>query len=416
LAPRNPSVGRLVGAEGQILDRVVATCYRAPRSYTGEDVVEISCHGNPVVVQAILERTMQCGARLAEPGEFSLRAFLNGKMDLAQSEGLRDLIAAQTFRQAEAAQRQLEGALSVRLAPAKKRLIDTVVQLETAVEFVEEEVSPRGRESLVAELRQVTREMQQMIAAYGRGQRVREGWSVALAGRTNVGKSSIFNRLLKEERAIVTEIPGTTRDPLRETIDLEGIPITFIDTAGLRQPRGIVEHEGIRRSHTVMADAHAVILVLDAQRGWTPGDRRILHQIQNRRVIAVWNKIDLVGQGQAGNRKEKRIPALSGLPCCRISAVTGAGMADLHQLILRSALPDGLSDEDLLVTNVRHKDCLERTCEAIEKACNALSGGLSEEFAVADLRNALAALGEITGDTAIEDILRSIFSQFCIGK
>jgi tRNA modification GTPase len=412
ILPRRATLGQLLTSDNKTLDEVIATYFPAPRSFTGEHVVEISCHGSPVLLGAALDHLVRLGARLAQPGEFSMRALINGKMDLAQTEGLRDLIDAQTRRQADVARRQMEGSLSIRLAPLKERIVETVVHLETAVEFVEDQATPQDRLILGQELSDIAAELKRLSASYEQGRLIHDGWTVAIAGRPNVGKSSIFNKIVEYDRAIVTAVPGTTRDPLRETIDLQGIPVTIVDTAGLRQPKGVIEKEGIRRSHSELADAHVVLFVLDSARGWTTGDRNIWKRLAGRRVVVIWNKMDLLKESVEGSE----IAALRGFPVCRISATTGQGMEKLRQILIQCALPDELSDEDLLISNARHRDCLDRTADSIKAAVDALARGLSEEFALADLATALSALGEITGETAIEDILHRIFSQFCIGK
>lgn len=412
LAPRRATLGRLLTSDNKTLDEVIATYFPAPRSFTGEHVVEFSCHGSPVIMRAALDHLVRQGARLAQPGEFSMRALINGKMDLAQTEGLRDLIDSQTRRQADMARRQMEGSLSIRLAPLKERIIETIVQLETAVEFVEDQATTQDRMILSQKLCEIVAELQRLSASYEQGRLIHDGWAVAIAGRPNVGKSSIFNKILEYDRAIVTAVPGTTRDPVRETIDLQGIPVTIIDTAGLRHPQGIVEREGIRRSHSELADAHVVLFVLDSARGWTTGDRNIWKHLAGRRVVVIWNKTDLLKESV----ECPEIAALRGFPVCRVSATTGRGMEKLRQILLECALPNGLLEEDLLICNARHKDCLDRTAEAVRAAADALARGLSEEFALADLATALSVLGEITGETMIEDILHRIFSQFCIGK
>jgi tRNA modification GTPase len=412
LTPGTAVLGRIMTADNETIDEVIVTYFQSPHSFTGEDVVEISCHGNPVLMGAILERLLKRGARLAQPGDFTLRAFLNGKMDLAQTEGLRDLIDAKTRRQADIARRQMEGSLSKRLTPIKEQITQTIVQLETFVEFVEEQPRPQDRATIGAILRGIACELDGLSGSFTRGILLREGWSVAIVGRPNVGKSSIFNKIIDYDRAIVTELPGTTRDPLRETIEMQGIPITLIDTAGLREPRNVVEREGIRRSHSELADAHLVLFVLDARHGWTAGDQRIWQQLHGRRVVVAWNKVDL----QLKDVHHNDVAALKEYTSCCVSALTGQGIEELRQTLVETGLPEQLADDDLLIASIRHRDCLERTGRAIQAAADALAAGLSEEFAVIDLRTALTSLGEITGETMIEDIIKQIFSQFCVGK
>lgn len=414
IEPFRPTLGHIYEEErSKRLDTAVVTYYRRPRSYTGEDLVEISCHGSPVVARRTLELLIAAGARLAAPGEFTMRAFLNGKMDLAQAEAVRDLIESRTLYQARLAAQQLEGSLSKRLQPVKEELINIAVHLESKVEFVEEEIETAEREELIDRIRAMAAELTRIARSFDYGRIVQEGFKLAIVGRPNVGKSSLFNALLYEERAIVTEIPGTTRDLLAESINIGGIPVRFIDTAGIRRTEDPVEKIGIERSYSAIADADLVLLILDRSEPLTEEDRLIAEKLQGARAIAVLNKSDL---------PERLEPATlnllaNGWKTIAVSAKEKTGIEELRQLILDTVAPqDGLEREDAIVTNLRHKLCISRTVEHLERAARALEEGLSEEFALYDFHKAHQALGEITGETTIDDLLERIFSTFCIGK
>jgi tRNA modification GTPase len=395
------------------LDEALVTCFHTPRSYTGEDVAEISVHGSPVVVAHLLEYLCSQGARLAEPGEFTLRAFLHGRMNLAEAEAVRDVIEAHTLYQLQVASRQRSGELSRQLEPLKRNLIDIIVSLETAVEFVEEDLALDGRELLAAKLERILEEVGRWVASFRRGRIVRNGFSLAVVGRPNVGKSSVFNALLAEERSIVTEVPGTTRDVVSEFVSIDGIPVRLMDTAGLREGQDPIEQLGVERSLRALSDVDAILLVLDPSCPWCEEDEQVHERLTALSCVAVFNKSDLPAVWtEQEKRKYETISA--GLA---VSALTGAGIEDLRRAIHRHLIGDAGRERDgLLITNLRHCQCLEAAQQQLSAAAAALRAGLSEEFVLTDLHRGLRKLGEITGETTVEEILGQIFSRFCIGK
>ena len=412
-AARRAVLGRIRDPRSEVeIDQGLLTPFPAPSSYTGEDVVEISLHGSPVLVEALLDALCACGARLAEPGEFTLRAFLRGRLDLAQAEAVRDVIEAKTLFQAQVAARQREGELSRRLQPPKQLLIDIIVQLESAVEFVEEDLPVESRARLALKLEALQAEIDGWIRSFRRGRLVREGFSLAIVGRTNVGKSSLFNALLAEERSIVTELPGTTRDLVSESTSIEGIPVRLLDTAGVRCAGDRVEQLGVDRSFGAMADADALLLVVDGSEARVFEDDLVRERVGQLSFLVVFNKADL----EQAWREEERDRFAAGRLWAVVSARTGIGVEGLRNMILRHLFQGAPQREDFVVTNLRHARCLEAAQEALSGAGAALRRGLSEEFALVDLHAALGKLGEITGETTVEDLLSEIFSRFCIGK
>ena len=395
-------------SDNEILDQALLTCFPTPHSLTGEDVVEISCHGSPAIVRNIIDTTLELGAVLAGPGEFTLRALSNGKINLAQAEAIRDLIAAQTDAAVRQASRQLDGELSTALAPFKEKLVEVIVLLESAVEFVEEDIPAVRADEIERELASVAAGIGKLSESYSAGRLLQEGIRVAITGRPNVGKSSLFNSLVERERAIVTDIPGTTRDTLSETIDLEGIPVILTDTAGLRETTEHIETLGIERTRRAMSDSDLVLVVLDGSIEPGPADRDLLEQTSGARRLIVMNKSDL--------------PSFNDAACCReleainVSARTGEGLPSLRNAILATLNSKGMDDGSLLITNARHYDLLCSAQREIEVARTALRDRHSEELVLAPLHNALRLLGQVTGETTTEDILSEIFATFCIGK
>ncbi|HEX7334528.1 MAG TPA: tRNA uridine-5-carboxymethylaminomethyl(34) synthesis GTPase MnmE [Pyrinomonadaceae bacterium] len=389
--------------DNEVLDQVLLTCFRAPHSLTGEDVVEISCHGSPAVVRGIIDTTLELGAVLAGPGEFTLRALSNGKINLAQAEAIRDLIAAQTDAAVKQASRQLNGELSVALGPLKEKLVEAIVVLESALEFVEDDLPAPRVQEIENELAAVSAGVERLARTFASGRLLQEGIKVTITGRPNVGKSSLFNSLVERERAIVTDIPGTTRDTLTEAIDLEGIPVILTDTAGLRETTDGIETLGMERTRRAMGDSDLVLVVLDGSTELGPSDHDLLSQTEHTRRLLVRNKSDLPG-----------FAASSG--CINVSARTGEGLTALRSAILESLHNNGVEDGSLLITNARHYDLLCSTQRELEAARSALREGHSEELVLAPLHNALRFLGQITGETTTEDILSEIFATFCIGK
>lgn len=411
IEPRKPCLVNLVGADGRSLDHVLVTYFRGPHSYTGEDVIEISCHGSPFITQKVVETCLFHGARLAEPGEFTLRAFLNGKMDLSQAEAVRDLIESQTAFQAQVAREQLQGKLSGELQPVRQELVEIASHLETALEFVEDDVTPETRVKLSERLAVARRKLSRLEASYEAGRIIHDGLTVVITGRTNSGKSLIFNRLLEHERAIVTDTPGTTRDPLREAIELRGIPVLLVDTAGIRQSTETVERIGISRSLEHIGEADLILFVVDQSREYSAEDDFIWEKIGVKPCLTIRNKIDLPLRLHLPNRIEA-----TSLEVISISALLDENLEQLIGGIIRQGIPEIDRCERASVTNARHKRCLAESRRWLVQAEEALEGGLSEEFVVHDLRKGLESLGQITGETTTEDILANIFATFCIGK
>ena len=396
---------------GQTIDEAIVTFFKAPHSFTGEDVVEISAHGSPVVLGEILSELFALGAKPAQPGEFSLRAFLNGRMDLAQAEAVRDLIQAQTSYQARLAARQLRGELSLRLGPIKTALTRLIVHFESAVEFVEDDLDALDIARFTHEIETMVADLRELAGSYRLGRVVRSGLRLALVGRPNVGKSSVFNSLLGRDRAIVTPIPGTTRDSVSEVVSIGGIPVDLVDTAGLRETEDIVEQLGVERSRTAAIDADLVLGVIDAS---DPSSSEGMTIDGAPIDIYVVNKSDLPEAIDAATIE--RLGA-HGTPVMRVSALTGQGIEALRDAIFVLATSGAVSvSEGAIITSERHFAAIEAALEALEKAKEDLRSGLTEEVALANLHEALRSLGVITGETLIGDIINQIFATFCIGK
>ena len=411
-AVRKPLLGSFLAAEGKPIDRVLATFFRAPGSYTGEDLVEISCHGSPVIARQILETMLNAGARLAEPGEFTMRAFLNGKMDLSQAEAVRDLIESRTAFQAQVAAQQSFGKLSQDLQPAKEEIIRILSHMETALEFVEDDAEPLSREVLAPRLSAVDLLLERLENSFELGRVVQEGVTVTIVGKPNSGKSSIFNGLLFSDRAIVTQLPGTTRDALTETIDLDGIPVRLVDTAGIRDANDPVEQLGVEKSLEYLRGADLALFVMDGATPFDDQDGRVWELICKLPYVLVLNKEDLP--------QRAKIPAEVERSCAgevSVSALKRTHLEDLRQTLKDAIVPAARpSGDGVLVTSLRHKRCLEAARKHLQAGMEAYRAGLSEEFPLYDFRKALDALGQITGETSTEDLLKEIFSTFCIGK
>ena len=385
------------------IDEVVVTYFAKPHSYTTDDIVEIAAHGSPVVLRHIVELCIAAGARLAEPGEFTMRAFLNGRIDLTQAEAVRDLIDSQTLYQAKVASQQLEGALSRRLQPIKQDLVKLIATLEAGVDFAEDDVSVLPADQILQHISAVRLPLEQLASTFAYGKLVHEGLTLAIVGRPNVGKSSLFNCLVERERAIVTATPGTTRDLVSETVAIGGIPVKLVDTAGIRRALDEAERIGIRKSHEALADADLVLVVVDASQPSAQEDAELLNQVAGRPAIVVENKCDLVRDWVG-----------TGI---RTSAITGAGIPELRQEILRHVGGEaGAEAEAGFLTNLRHQTLVHDSLAGLAAATSAVGDRIPHEMLLLDLYNALRPLDEITGATTSDDILNLIFSTFCIGK
>ena len=391
------------------IDEVVVTYFAKPHSYTTDDIVEISAHGSPVVLRHVVELAMARGARLAEPGEFTMRAFLNGRIDLTQAEAVRDLIDSQTLYQAKVAAQQLEGALSRRLQPIKQKLVELIATLEAGIDFAEDDISVLPADQILKRLATVRAPLEDLAASFAYGKIVHEGLTLAIVGQPNVGKSSLFNCLVERERAIVTATPGTTRDLVSETVAIGGIPVKLVDTAGIRRALDEAESIGIRKSMEALADADLVLVVLDSSQQLADEDNELLSQVAGRPAIAVENKSDMRGC---------QFSVLSSqLPRVRTSATTGEGIPELRKEILRHVAGEaGVQAETGFLTNLRHQERVRESLSALAAATAATGNKVPHEMLLLDLYNALRPLDEITGATTTDDILNLIFSTFCIGK
>ena len=406
------SVGRI--------DEVVVTYFAKPHSYTTDDIVEISAHGSPIVLHHIVELATARGARLAEPGEFTMRAFLNGRIDLTQAEAVRDLIESQTLYQAKVAAQQLEGALSRRLQPIKQKLVELIATLEAGIDFAEDDVSVLSAAQILQRIAGVRAPLEELAASFAYGKIVHEGLTLAIVGRPNVGKSSLFNRLVERERAIVTATPGTTRDLVSETVAIGGIPIKLVDTAGIRRALDEAESIGIRKSMEALADADLVLVVCDASRPLAEEDQQLLSQAGETAAIVVENKCDLLGKNHVGTAalgSPVEQSSANGSRVVRTSATTGLGIGELRNEILRHIAGDsGAHHETGFLTNLRHRERVRESLTALAAATLAIENRIPHEMLLLDLYNALRPLDEITGATTNDDILNLIFSTFCIGK
>jgi tRNA modification GTPase len=389
------------------IDEALVTLFAAPNSYTAEDVVEIAAHGSPVVLELLLRRALEAGARLAEPGEFTQRAFLAGRIDLTQAEAVRDLIEAQTLTQARQAAGQMGGALSRRVSPLKHSLVELIALLEAGIDFAEDDVDVAAKSEIARRIEALMPPLQALEASFARGRIVHDGLTLAIVGRPNAGKSSLFNRLVQRERAIVTATPGTTRDLVTERISLDGIPLELVDTAGLREGLEEAEQLGIARSREALADAALVLVVLDATQPLNDEERRLLEAVEGRPALVVVNKCDLA-------EDDSTRPADS-LAALRTSALTGAGIAELRERILALAT-GGAASEPGMLTSLRHHQAIAVPLAALRDAAEANAGGIPHEMILLDLYRGLWALDSLTGQTTSDDILNLIFSTFCIGK
>jgi len=417
--PRSAILRQLCNpSTGDIIDQAIITYFKAPHSFTGEDVVEISCHGSPVLLRQVIDICLSLDARMAEAGEFSLRALANGRIDLAEAEAIRDLIDSQTAASARQAVRQMSGEMSQSLQPLKDDLLNIIVVLESALEFVEDDLPQTQLDSVRSRLVEIAAETSRLADTYKAGHLIREGLRVALVGRPNVGKSSLFNALLGNDGAIVTDIAGTTRDQIYERFVINDIPISLIDTAGLRETTDTVESIGVERSKATMADADIVIVMLDASEQTSDEDREILKSVKDLNYIVVLNKIDKVPSTDIDRMVAAEHSSLAYLRerLTPVSAKTGEGLDDLKNAIIRPFAPEDISSAGFLVTDARHHDLLVRTRSEIEQSLEQLNEKMSEEIVLIGLHNALRYLGEITGETTTEDMLTRIFSTFCIGK
>jgi len=396
------------GRDGARIDEALVTWFMAPNSYTAEDVVEIAAHGSPVVLELLVRRALELGARLAEPGEFTQRAFLAGRLDLTQAEAVRDLIEAQTLTQVRQAASQMGGALSQRVGPVKQGLVELIALLEAGIDFAEDDVDVAPEAEIAQRIAEIVPPLKALEASFSRGRIVHDGLTLAIVGRPNAGKSSLFNRLVERERAIVTATPGTTRDLVTERISLDGIPLELVDTAGLREGLEEAEQMGIARSREALADAALVVVVLDATQALNEEEHKLLDAVRGRPALVAVNKSDLAASGDIAEQ-------IGGVPALRTSALTGEGIQPLRERILVLAT-GGVAAEPGMLTSLRHHQAITTALSALGDAAGANAGHIPHEMILLDLYRGLWALDSLTGQTTSDDVLNLIFSTFCIGK
>ncbi len=398
--------GHIINSNKEIIDEVLVSVMKAPHTYTREDIVEINCHGGPVPLRRILKLVLKAGARLAEPGEFTRRAFLNGRIDLAQAEAVLDVINSLTEQSQKAAIEQLRGGLSKKIEPIREELIKLTAFVEAHIDFPEEDIAPPSLKDMEKMALNIQQSLKELIDSSQYGMILREGLKTAIIGRPNVGKSSLLNALLEQDRAIVTEVPGTTRDVIEDYLNIQGIPIKIMDTAGIREVKNIAEKEGVKRSLRAMKDADLVLIILDGSENLHDTDRELIAKSNSKNTILVINKIDLPQKMKLKKPDRQTV---------RVSAIKGTGLEELKDKITEATLNGKPLDGMGIVTNIRHVHALQRSLAAINSFIKGAKK-ISPEFLAVELRDALNAIGEIVGITTPEDILNKIFGDFCIGK
>lgn len=397
----------------EILDEVIVSVMLAPKTYTRENIIEINCHGGVIAVKRILELVLENGARLAEPGEFARRAFVNGRIDLAQAEATIDVIRSQTEKSLQSALGQLEGGLSRKIQELREMLIFMLAHLEASIDFPEEDIEEMEYAELLNRGQELDLQLERMLSLADQGKIIREGLKTAIIGRPNVGKSSLLNALLQEKRAIVTDIPGTTRDAIEEVVNVRGIPVKIIDTAGIRETDDLVEQIGVDKAKEYLDKADLVLFLLNNNESLSQQDEEIFALLKNKKKIILLNKTDLEGILD----RDEVIKRAEGAPIVELSLKEEKGLEELAS-VLESLFFSGSVEEtdQIMVTNVRHKNLLQQAKSSLQEALNALNTNLSPDLVSIDLKNTLFALGEITGETVSDDIMDKIFSQFCLGK
>ncbi|MBQ8588821.1 MAG: tRNA uridine-5-carboxymethylaminomethyl(34) synthesis GTPase MnmE [Clostridia bacterium] len=403
--------GYAMADDGRIIDEVLCSVMLAPHTYTGEDVVEINCHGGSISTREILSRVIASGARLAEPGEFTKRAFLSGRMDLCEAESVIDIINAKTTKAHSLSVHQLKGALSQRISGIRERLLTLTAHLQVLIDFADEDLEPLSDEEYLGGLKQAVKDIDRLLATADRGKIIRDGIKTAIVGKPNVGKSSLLNLLYGEERAIVTDIEGTTRDTIEESVILGGVMLSIADTAGIRETSDTIEKIGVEKSKTVMEDADLVIFMADAKRGLDENDRFIMDSLKGKKTIALINKSE--GESLV-DRQELAAIADTVID---FSVKENRGMDELEAAVSQMfSIGDIGENDDTVITNVRHKDALIKAKSALESAVAEIETGIELNMTFIDIENAIAALGEITGQTVGEEIVDKIFHSFCVGK
>jgi tRNA modification GTPase len=407
-------LGHIYGNDEKVVDEVLVSLMLGPKSFTGEDVVEINCHGGLIPLKLTLEAVLSAGARLAEPGEFSKRAFLNGRIDLPQAEAIIDVIRAKNETGLNSAVNQLTGKLSEKIRKIRHELLGLLASIEAAIDFPEEDLDDLTNQEIISKVNALLGTIDKLIGTFEQGKFIRDGINTAIVGRTNVGKSSLLNALLRENRSIVTDIPGTTRDTIEEYVNIGGFSLKIIDTAGIRNTSDLVEQIGVERSKEIIKKADLVLLVLDISTGITNEDKEIFSYLKDKRTIVLVNKIDLDAFSE---RKKEFENLVKEFPVVYISAKNEIGIEELEKLIISSIMQGKIvSHGDLFITNIRHKESLTKAYCHLQEVLRGAEGEMTLDFLSIDLRAAWEILGEITGDTADEDLLDRIFSDFCIGK
>ncbi len=412
ISPYSMRYGFIIEKETEdILDEVLVTYMKGPRSYTAEDTVEINCHGGVTPTKRIFQEIIKAGARVAEPGEFTKRAFLNGRIDLSQAEAVIDIIRAKTELSMKSAVLQSNGRISKEINSLRNRLLQIIAHIEATVDFPEDDLEEVTSNQVSIQIKNIINEVNELLSTADEGKILREGLNVVIVGKPNVGKSSLLNALLKEQRAIVTEVPGTTRDVIEEYINLDGVPIKIIDTAGIRETEDIVEKIGVEKSKEKIIEADLIIFMIDLSRELDDEDKEIMDYIRDKKYIVLLNKSDL------DNKVVKEdLVGLNLKYIIESSAKSGKGLDELKDSIKELFFKGEVKNQDIIITNARHKEALIRAKESLSSALDTLNNTLAIDLASIDIRDAWSKLGEITGDTLEEDIIDKIFSEFCLGK
>ena len=401
--------GHIINENGDTLDEVLVSYFKSPRTYTGEDICEVNCHGGNLVTRQILELVLRNGAELAEPGEFTKRAFLNGKMDLSQAEAVMDLINSKSLKEKNASLNQLEGVLGKKIADIKGKFVDLLVDIEANIDYPEYDVEEVRREKIESVLDECIDDLTKLENSFESGKVLKNGVNTVIVGKPNVGKSSLMNVLLKEERAIVTEIPGTTRDTIEEYLTIRGVPLKIIDTAGIRETSDIVEGIGVEKSKKALKDAELVLVLLDSTKALEPQDYQLLEEIKNKNHIILINKVDMESKIEKDKIKDENV--------LEISAKNLIGIDELEEKIEQMFGMNEINvDDEIVITNIRHKELINKAKIQIQNVQTALKSGVPIDMISIELQNAVQYLGEITGETVSEDVISGIFKKFCVGK
>lgn len=405
------SYGKIVEpVSGETIDEVLVSKMKKPNTFTKEDVVEINCHGGTVVLKKILELVVREGARLAEPGEFTKRAFLNGRIDLSQAEAVIDLINSKTDESSRAAVDQLEGKLSGKIREVRNKLVELIAHIEVTVDYPEHDIEEITGQKVYEEAGVIRDKLYRIVKGFEKGRVIREGINVVIIGKPNVGKSSLLNELAGKNKAIVTDIPGTTRDIIEEYINIHGIPVRMTDTAGIRETEDVVERIGVEKAEKAIDAADLIILMIDAGTGVNADDRKLLEKVKNKKVVVLLNKIDIADAAP-------ELPGLEGKTVIKTSLKEDIGIDRLEEEISRLFLKGEINaNQEVLVTNVRHKNLIDKAIGNIEEACTAYENGMPLDLITIDIKNAAENLGQITGESVSEDVMQEIFRRFCIGK